>query len=124
MPESPERYAARVVDVPDQGIRLAPVDGAAVPGEPTEANLLGMAVALALGAADYEHHPKPRDPGLQTIEALLAGDAVMPWRATAEVAGTVPYVVCDRSASGHYSCRVQHRPDDEPFGPLGSSENL
>jgi hypothetical protein len=117
MPESPERYVARVVDVPDEGIRLAPLTGALAPEEPTEANLLGMAVALALGASEYEHHPEPRNPALQTIDALLAGDAVMPWRATAEFPGTVPYVVCDRSASGHYSCRVQHRPKDEPAEP-------
>ncbi|WP_329456654.1 hypothetical protein [Streptomyces sp. NBC_01497] len=117
MPESPERYVARVVDVPDRGIRLAPATGAVAPGEPTEANLLGMAVALALGSADYEHHPQPRDPELQTIQALLAGEAVMPWRARAEAGDTVPYVVCDRSPSGHYRCRVQHRPEDEPVEP-------
>ncbi|MCF3963103.1 hypothetical protein [Streptomyces fuscigenes] len=114
MPDSPERYVARVVDVPEEGIRLAPAPGTAPPQEPTEVNLLGMAVALALGTADYEHHPEPRNPELQTVDALLAGDAVMPWRATREVAGTDPYVVCERSASGHYHCRVQHRPEDDP----------
>ncbi len=117
MPETPERYVARVVDVPDAGIRLDPVAGSAVPGEPTEVNLLGLAVALALGSAQYEHHPEPRDAALQTVEALLAGEAVMPWRATGGVAGTVPYVVCERTASGHYGCRVQHRPEGEAAGP-------
>ncbi|MEW2549610.1 hypothetical protein AB0910_28220 [Streptomyces sp. NPDC047002] len=121
MPESPERYVARVVDVPDTGIRLAPAAGTAAPAEPTEANLLGMAVALALGAAGYAHRPAPRE-AAQTVAALLAGEAAMPWRATAPTATgareTVPYVVCERPPGGHYACALQHRPpgDEPPAG--------
>lgn len=113
MPENPERYVARVVDVPDDGIRLEPAEGSVVPDEPNAVNLLGMAVALALGAADYEHHPEPRNPELQTIAALLAGDAVMPWRAPAgqsHPAGTGPFVVCERSAAGAFACHLRQGP--------------
>ena len=63
-----DTYAARIVDVPGQGLRLAPTDDAAVPEQPNEAHLLALAIALALGAAGYEHHPEPRDPAVQTMK--------------------------------------------------------
>ncbi|MGW3243932.1 hypothetical protein [Streptomyces sp. NPDC001070] len=113
-----ERYAARVIEVPDEGIRLQPTEATVPPEQPTEVNLLGMAIALALGAADYEHHPAPRDPRLQTLDALLTGEAVMPWRARtgatapAGEAGTVPYVECERTGAGVFTCAVRHRPGD------------
>ncbi|MFD8079567.1 hypothetical protein ACFV3E_43945 [Streptomyces sp. NPDC059718] len=107
-----ERYAARVIEVPDEGIRLHPTEGSAPPEQPTEVNLLGMAVALALGAAGYEHHPTLRDPRLQTLDALLAGEAVMPWRPPAAGTGTAAYVECERSGSGVFTCAVRHRPAD------------
>jgi hypothetical protein len=114
----PDVYAARVVDIPDEGIRLEPTPDSAVPEQPNEVNLLGMAVALALGTAAYEHHPEPRDPQLQTIEALLAGDAVMPWRARRATGKprdprAVPYIVCERTGNV-FKCAVQQRPADLP----------
>lgn len=117
-----DTYAARIVDVPGQGLRLAPTDDAAVPEQPNEAHLLALAIALALGAAGYEHHPEPRDPAVQTIEALLAGDAVMPWRASSSrhagnrdagadcPPGTAAYVVCHRTQAGHRKCHVRCAP--------------
>ncbi|WP_329133350.1 hypothetical protein OG552_15665 [Streptomyces sp. NBC_01476] len=105
-----DMYAAKVSDVPDKGIRLIPTPDATVPELPNEVNLLGMAVALALGAASYEHHPAPRDPEVQTLDALLAGEAVMPWRPEAAVAGDgEPYVVCERTENGAYRCVVEYR---------------
>ena len=89
-----------------------------MPEQPNDVNLLGMAVALALGASGYEHHPEPRDPQLQTLDALLAGEATMPWRARpaeqARAADAVPHVVCGRTANGAFSCEVQHRPAEHP----------
>jgi hypothetical protein len=114
-----DTYAARIVDVPGQGLRLAPTDDTAIPEQPNEMHLLALAIALALGAAGYEHHPEPRDPGVQTIEALLAGDAVMPWRSGSsrqagnrEGGGDCPpgmaaYVVCHRTHAGHPKCHVR-----------------
>ncbi|MEU4098429.1 hypothetical protein [Streptomyces sp. NPDC026673] len=108
-----ERYTARVIEVTGEGIRLQPAEGSVPPEQPTEVNLLGMAIALALGAAEYEHHPAPRDPRLQTLQALLAGEAVMPWRARGGEPGTVPYVECERSGSGAYVCALRRRPADD-----------
>ena len=76
-------YTADIIDVPSHGIRLRPEHGADVPRAPSEQNLLALAIAMALGAAGYEHHPEPRDPGLQTIDALLEGHTTAPWRAAA-----------------------------------------
>jgi hypothetical protein len=98
------KYVARIVEVPDRGIRLEPGEGTAVPERPTEVNLLGMAIALALGAAGYRHHPEQRDPELQTLDALLAGEAVMPWE-PAEAGGTA-YVVCELN-DGRPTCEVR-----------------
>jgi hypothetical protein len=113
-----DTYDARVLDIPGEGIRLEPAEGSAVPGKPNDVNLLGMAVALALGASGYEHHPEPRDPELQTLDALLAGEATMPWRARAaeqaRAAGAVPHVVCERTANGAFRCEVRHRPAERP----------
>jgi hypothetical protein len=74
---------------------------------------------MALGAAGYEHHPEPRDPGLQTIDALLEGHTTAPWRASqggggdgsgGGAAGPAGHaVVCQRSKSASWSCHVEDR---------------
>jgi len=113
-----DTYDARVVDIPGEGIRLEPAPGSAAPDKPNDVNLLGMAVALALGASGYEHHPEPRNPELQTLDALLAGEATMPWRAKAaeqsRAVDTVPHVVCERTANGAFTCKVLHRQAERP----------
>lgn len=107
-------YTADIIDVPSHGIRLRPEHGADVPRAPSEQNLLALAIALALGAAGYEHHPEPRDPGLQTIDALLEGHTTAPWRAVpadgnGPAAGPAHTVVCRRSKSAAWSCHVEDR---------------
>jgi len=101
-------YVARIVQIPDHGIRLEPAEGTIPPEQPTEVNLLGMAIALALGAAGYRHYPEPRDPELQTLAALLGGEAVMPWLPAAD-ATTDAYIVCELTPAGP-QCEVQQRP--------------
>jgi hypothetical protein len=101
------RYVARIVELRGQGIRLEPTEDSERPDQPNEVNMLGLAIALALGSAGYHHHPEPRDPGLQTLDALLAGEAVMPWRPERSNESE-PYLVCERSASGPPICRVQN----------------
>jgi hypothetical protein len=101
-------YIARIVEVPGQGIRLEPTAESAPPGGPDEANLLGMSIALALGAAGYHHHAETRDPELQTLDALLAGRAVMPWRGDTPP-GDSTYVVCEPAPTGHPTCHLEHR---------------
>lgn len=98
------KYVARIVEVADHGIKLEPGEGTAVPDKPTEVNLLGMAIALALGAAGYRHHAEQRDPELQTLDALLAGDAVMPWKPAEP--GTPAYLVCELN-DGRPTCEVR-----------------
>jgi hypothetical protein len=98
------RYVARIVEVPDHGIKLEPAEDSVAPDQPTEVNLLGMAIALALGAAGYRHHAEQRDPELQTLDALLTGDAVMPWRSPDEA--STPYLVC-RLNDGLPTCEVR-----------------
>jgi hypothetical protein len=102
------RYVARIVEVPDHGIRLEPADNSVTPEQPTEVNLLGMAIALALGAAGYRHHAEQRDPELQTLDTLLSGDAVMPWRAS-ESGGT-SFIVCQLN-DGRPTCEVRPSAD-------------
>lgn len=107
-------YTADIIDVPSHGIRLRPEHGADVPRAPSEQNLLALAIAMALGAAGYEHHPEPRDPGLQTIDALLEGHTTAPWRAVpadgnGPAAGPAHTVVCRRSKSAAWSCHVEDR---------------
>jgi len=107
-------YTADIIDVPSHGIRLRPEHGADVPRAPSEQNLLALAIALALGAAGYEHHPEPRDPGLQTIDALLEGHTTAPWRALradgdGPASGPAHAVVCRRSKSASWSCHVEDR---------------
>jgi hypothetical protein len=106
------KYTARIVDVPGEGIRLEPTEDSTIPEQPTAADQLALAVALALGAADYEHHPEPRNPELQTVEAMLAGEAVLPWWAGAEPtkSGVEARVVCETSESGVAKCTVQRQP--------------
>lgn len=99
-------YVARIVDVPGQGIRLEPAEDSVSPDQPTETNLLAMSAALALGAAGYRHHPETRHPGLQTLDALLAGEVVMPWVGTTPTAADT-YLVC--TLDGAPRCHVEHR---------------
>ena len=99
------KYVARIVEVPDHGIKLEPAPDSVAPEEPTGVNLLGMAIALALGAAGYRHHAEQRDPELQTLDMLLTGDAVMPWRPAEESTGT-PYIVCELN-DGRPTCEVR-----------------
>lgn len=114
-------FTAEIVEVPGHGVRLrpaGPLATPATPADPGEANLLALAIALAMGAAGYEHHPEPRDPGIQTIDGLLAGDAAMPWRA----AGGQPpghYVVCERSGPGSWKCHLQDQAPGDPAQPRG-----
>ncbi|MEV0798424.1 hypothetical protein AB0I34_12080 [Kribbella sp. NPDC050281] len=98
------RYVARIVEVPDHGIKLEPAEDSVAPDQPTEVNLLGMAIALALGAAGYRHHAEQRDPELQTLDALLTGDAVMPWQSPDE--SSSPYLVCELN-DGLPTCEVR-----------------
>lgn len=97
------RYVAEIVEA-GHGVRLRPTVDSAVPTDPTEVNLLGLAIALAMGAAGYQHHPEPRDPELQTIDALLAGDATMPWQ-PGQPGGT-PQVVCEKPDDAPWRCRI------------------
>jgi hypothetical protein len=101
------RYSALIAEVPGEGIRLEPTADAGIPELPNEVNLLAMSVALALGRAEYEHHPQPRDPNFQTLDALLAGEAVMPWRTRSADPDDPHYVTCERSAAGTWECRVE-----------------
>jgi hypothetical protein len=102
-------YIARIVDVPEHGIRLEPTPDSTTPEQANEVNLLGLAVALALGSAGYHHHPEPRDPDLQTLDALLAGEVTMPWVGTTST-GDNTYIVCEPTATGGSKCRVEQRP--------------
>jgi hypothetical protein len=109
-------YAARLVEVHDEGIRLEPRAGSAIPDQPGDVNLLVLAVVLALGAANYEHHPKPRNPQIQTLEALLSGQATMPWRAArpGHDQSAQPQVVCERADSAAWRCRVETLAPETP----------
>jgi hypothetical protein len=101
-----DEYEAAVVEVEGAGLRLFPAAGVSVPEQPSDVNLLALAVALALGRAGYEHHPEARDPEHQTLEALLAGETTMPWRRRD---GSSPghHVRCVRSpGSTAWTCRV------------------
>jgi hypothetical protein len=102
------RYRAEIVEV-GHGVRLHPVDEASIPTEPNEAHLLGLAIALAMGAAGYKHHPEPRDPENQTIDGLLAGEVSMPWRIARPPGGEAPAsrLVCDRSDSAGWRCQIE-----------------
>jgi hypothetical protein len=102
------RYSAEVISAGD-GVRLQPADGTEIPTDETQVHLLGLAIALAMGAAGYEHHPRPRDPDDQTIDRLLTGEATMPWQVAGAYGGaaTATHVVCDRSGSGSWKCHVQ-----------------
>jgi len=103
------RYVARIVEVPEHGIKLEPAEGTVAPEEPNEVNLLAMSIALALGAAGYRHHAEQRDAELQTLDTLLSGDAVMPWR-SAEGAEETAYVVCQLN-DGRPTCEVRPTAD-------------
>jgi hypothetical protein len=122
-------YRAEIVEAGD-GVRLRPADDATIPTELNEVHLLGLAIALAMGAAGYEHHPEPRDAENQTIDALLAGEVSMPWRMARPPSGGAPppssgtpppsgearqssgaaqasHLVCDRSDGAAWRCRIE-----------------
>ncbi|WIX75384.1 hypothetical protein QRX50_28120 [Amycolatopsis carbonis] len=99
-----DSYTAAIVHSPEAGVRLRP-EGGELPTEANDVNLLGMAIALALGRAGYEHHPEPRDPQLQTLDALIAGDTVMPWRQPGD-ATDEQQLTCTRGAGGAWRCEV------------------
>lgn len=88
------------------GVRLRPTDGTAVPTEPNEVHLLGLAIALTMGSAGYEHHPEPRDPEI-TIDALLTGEASMPWQRRSGGDPAASRIVCERSDSAAWRCRIE-----------------
>jgi hypothetical protein len=99
-----DSYTAAIVYTPATGVRLRP-EGGEVPADANDVNLLGMSIALALGRAGYAHHPEPRDPELQTIDALIAGDAVMPWCRPDDEGDQ--RITCTRGAGGVWSCEVR-----------------
>jgi hypothetical protein len=103
-----DTYRARVAEIPDEGILLQPEPGTTVPEEPSDVNLLVLAIAMALGAADYEHHPEPRSSEMQSLDALLAGETAIPWRPgpRADSAGD-PHLVCERLPSSAWKCRIE-----------------
>jgi hypothetical protein len=103
-----DSYRARVAEIHDQGILLQPDPGTSVPDDPSEVNLLVLAIAAALGAADYEHHPEVRSSELQSLEALLAGETAIPWRPRSARADGAdePYLVCERLPSSAWTCRI------------------
>jgi hypothetical protein len=99
------RYSAEIVEEAG-GVRLRPTGDGAVPAEPNEVHLLGLAIALTMGSAGYEHHPEPRDPDI-TIDALLTGEVKMPWRRPSGGAGPASRIVCERSDSSAWRCRLE-----------------
>jgi hypothetical protein len=87
---------------------LQPESGTAVPTDPSDVNLLALAVAMALGAADYEHHPEPRSSEMQSLEGMLAGETAIPWRpgpARRDPAGEA-ILICERQPSSTWKCRI------------------
>ncbi|MEV6899287.1 hypothetical protein [Amycolatopsis sp. NPDC051372] len=99
-----DSYTAAIVPSPEAGVRLRP-EGGELPTDANDVNLLGMAIALALGRAGYEHHPEPRNPQLQTLDALIAGDTVMPWLRPGG-ATDEQQLTCTRGAGGAWRCEV------------------
>jgi hypothetical protein len=97
-------YTAALVPQPDEGVRLAPAAGVAVPEDPSQVNLLALAVVHALGVAGWEHHPQPRNPEVQTLEAVLTGEVSLPWRAGSD--GSGGSIECTRQDSSVWTCRV------------------
>jgi hypothetical protein len=100
------RYSAEIVEEAGGAVRLRPADGTAIPTELNEVHLLGLAIALAMGAAGYQHHPEPRDPDI-TIDALLTGDVAMPWQGPSGGGTQASRIVCDRSDSAAWRCRIE-----------------
>jgi hypothetical protein len=98
------RYAAKICEVPGQGIRFEPDEESAVPSEINATHLLVLGIALALGRAGYDHHPTPRDPAVQTLEGVLNGEAVLPWQLPP--GATDAKIICDIDQAGAPRCRV------------------
>ncbi len=104
-----DSYRARVAEIHDQGILLQPDAGTTVPDDPSQVNLLVLAIAAALGTAGYEHHPEVRSSELQSLDALVAGEIAIPWRPGASRADGAeePELVCERQPSSAWKCRVE-----------------
>jgi hypothetical protein len=100
------RYSAEIVEEAGHGVRLRPTDGTTVPTELNEVHLLGLAIALAMGAAGYEHHPEPRNPDI-TIDTLLTGDVAMPWQKPSGEGASASRIVCERSDSAAWRCHIE-----------------
>jgi len=98
------RYAAKIYEVAGEGIRFEPDEESAFPSEVNAMHLLVLGIALALGRAGYDHHPTPRNPTIQTIEGVLDGQAVLPWRPPP--GSTDARIVCDIDQAGMPRCRV------------------
>jgi hypothetical protein len=98
-----DNFTAQLVEIADEGVRLAPTLDTVVPDDPSEVNLLALAVLHALGLAGWQHHPTPRDPKVQTLRGALAGEVSLPWQPGASSAG---YVVCERQPSSVWICRL------------------
>jgi hypothetical protein len=101
----PSRYVAKISEVPDEGIRFEPEEESADLSEINAMHLLVLGIALALGRAGYDHHPTPRDPAIQTIEGVLDGEAVLPWRPPPG-RPTDARIVCEIDQAGVPRCRV------------------
>lgn len=101
------RYRAVIVE-DAHGVRLTPAADLTIPQEPNEVHMLALAIALAMGAAHYEHHPQPRDPEVQTMDDLLAGQTTMPWRRREphDEGHPTRYIECERSEAGSWRCHV------------------
>jgi hypothetical protein len=104
-----DSYRARVAEIHAQGILLQPDAGTTVPDDPSQVNLLVLAIAAALGAAGYEHHPEVRSSELESLDALVAGEVAIPWRPVAPRADGAdePQLVCERLPSSAWRCRVE-----------------
>lgn len=104
-----DSYRARVAEIHEQGILLQPGADTTAPDDPSEVNLLVLAIAAALGAAGYEHHPEVRSSELESLDALLAGETAIPWRpGSARADGAdEPYLVCERLPSSAWRCRIE-----------------
>lgn len=100
----PGRYAAKICEVPGEGIRFEPDEESAVSSGVNAMHLLVLGIALALGRAGYDHHPSPRDPAIQTIEGVLDGQAVLPWLPPPGPSDA--RIICDIDQAGVPRCRV------------------
>lgn len=99
-------YSAELRNLPDHGLQLQPSAASVVPDQPEDLNLLALAVAIALGRAGYEHHPEPRDPEIQTFDALLRGETTAPWRPETGVDDQPTHIRCEQLPTRVWTCTV------------------